>query len=62
MTLGQLLIYLGGVIAIVMVWRGLWGLMDIYLFPNNRKRSYWASFLIGFILISIFLFLLPRFP
>ncbi|MEW6592630.1 MAG: hypothetical protein AB1305_02960 [Candidatus Hadarchaeota archaeon] len=62
MALGQLLVYLGGVIAVVMLWRGLWGLMDIYLFPNNRKKSYWASFIIGLVIIMIFLALLPRAP
>ncbi|MEM2191991.1 MAG: hypothetical protein QW179_02445 [Candidatus Hadarchaeales archaeon] len=62
MTFGQLLVYLILVISVVMVWRGLWGLMDEYLFPTNRRRSYWVSFIIGFILISVFLSLVSRVP
>ena len=59
MTILTPLIYLAAVVAIVMMWRGLWGLLDIYLWPKNPKRSNWASFLLGFILICIILFFLP---
>jgi hypothetical protein len=34
-------------VAIVAVWRGVWGLMDIYLFPNNRLLSFISSIIIG---------------
>ena len=27
-------------VAIVSFWRGVWGLMDIFLFPNNLVVSY----------------------
>jgi hypothetical protein len=53
------LLYLVAVVAVVMMWRGLWGLLDIYLWPQNPKRSNWVSFIAGFILICIILFLLP---
>jgi len=46
MIVTNLLLYLVAVVAIVAMWRGLWGLMDIYLWPNNPKRSNWVSFII----------------
>ncbi|MCW4045298.1 MAG: hypothetical protein NWE94_07275 [Candidatus Bathyarchaeota archaeon] len=53
MAIANLLLYLVGVVAVVAMWRGLWGLMDIYLWPKNPKRSNnWASFIIGFGLIA----------
>ncbi len=30
-------------IAIVAFWRGVWGLMDLYLFPSNPAASYGVS-------------------
>ncbi|HEB47101.1 MAG TPA: hypothetical protein ENI22_01385 [Candidatus Pacearchaeota archaeon] len=39
--------------AIIAFWRGAWGLLDIYLFPNNYVLSLWISIFIGiFILYS----------
>jgi len=58
MALTTLVLYLVGVIGVVAMWRGLWQLMDIYLWPQNPKRSNWASFIIGFALILIVLFLI----
>ena len=49
------LIYLVAVVVVIMMWRGLWGLMDEYLWPNNRKLSYWVTFIVGFVLIVLFL-------
>lgn len=37
--------------AVIMFWRGTWGLMDVYLFPNNLELSYAVSLLISIILI-----------
>lgn len=53
MAMATLVLFLVGVVAVVAMWRGLWQLMDIYLWPNNPKRSNWASFIIGFVLIVI---------
>lgn len=39
--------------AIIMFWRGVWGLMDIYLFPHDPTLSYGVSFLIS-VLLYIF--------
>lgn len=55
MSVVNLLLYLVAVVAVVAMWRGLWGLMDIYLWPKNPKRSNWASFLIGFVIITLVL-------
>jgi hypothetical protein len=39
--------------AIIAFWRGAWGLMDMYLFPNNHELSLWISVFLGvFILYS----------
>lgn len=43
------------IVAIVMLWRGIWGLLDEYLLPKNPKLSYWISLLVGFALIAIVL-------
>ncbi|MCJ7763286.1 hypothetical protein MUP38_07545 [Candidatus Bathyarchaeota archaeon] len=60
MNIANLLLYLIAVVAVVAMWRGLWGLMDIYLWPDNPKRSNWVSFIIGFVTIVVVLaFLTP---
>jgi hypothetical protein len=33
--------------AVVAFWRGIWGLMDAYIFPNNYALSSWISVFIG---------------
>ena len=58
MAVTTLILYLIAVVAVVAMWRGLWQLMDIYLWPDNPKRSNWASFIIGFILIVVVLALI----
>ena len=39
--------------AIVSFWRGVWGLLDLYLFPNNLQLSLWVSVVIGLIILII---------
>lgn len=39
-------------LAIVGFWRGAWGLMDLYIFPNNYPLSLLTTFL-GSILVLI---------
>jgi len=34
-------------VAIVAVWRGVWGIMDLYLFPENPLLGLSTSILIG---------------
>ena len=40
-------------IAVVLVWRGVWGLLDLYFIPENPFLSYSVSCLIGVILLYI---------
>ena len=37
--------------AIILFWRGIWGLMDLYLFPKNNMLSYIISIIIGIIIL-----------
>ncbi len=39
--------------AVISFWRGLWGLLDYYLFPGNYKLSLWTSLLIGMIILIV---------
>lgn len=40
-------------LTIVMFWRGAWGLMDLYLFPNNQTKSFMSSLIVGLILLFV---------
>jgi len=33
--------------AVVLFWRGAWGLMDLYIFPDNPVMSYAVSLTAG---------------
>ena len=37
--------------AVVSFWRGTWGLLDIYLLPNNTELSMWVSLVIGIVIL-----------
>jgi len=39
--------------AIVAFWRGVWGLLDIYLLPANAALSMWVSVAIGVIILIV---------
>jgi len=39
--------------AIVSFWRGVWGLMDLYLFPSNLILSFSLSVLIGVLILYL---------
>lgn len=39
--------------AIIMFWRGLWGLMDLYLFPGNPALSFITSAAVGLLLLWV---------
>ncbi|MCF7917644.1 hypothetical protein K9L27_01395 [Candidatus Gracilibacteria bacterium] len=41
------------VIGIVGVWRGLWDLLDMYLFPKNRILSDLTSLILGLLLLYL---------
>ncbi len=40
-------------VAIVSFWRGVWGLLDRYLFPDNRDLSLVASIGIGLLILML---------
>lgn len=40
-------------VAIIMLWRGVWGLMDLYLFPAQP----WVSYIVGGAIGLLLLFL-----
>ena len=39
--------------AVIAVWRGLKGIMDLYLFPNNLVLSYSTSMIMGLIILYV---------
>jgi hypothetical protein len=38
--------------AVIMFWRGVWGLMDVYLLPDNPPLSYGISLVISLLLFT----------
>ncbi len=41
------------IFAIIMIWRGTWGLLDIYFFPGSPIFSHLACFAIGAIVLYL---------
>lgn len=39
--------------GLILLWRGMWGLLDVYLFPNHPILSYTISFLLGLFILLI---------
>ncbi len=39
--------------AVIAVWRGLWGLMDLYLLPDNPTWSFVVSIVLGVIILLV---------
>jgi len=46
----RIIIDLLGAIA---VWWGMWGILDLFIFPENKVLSYIVSIIFGFILLLI---------
>ena len=40
-------------IGVILVWRGIWNLVDLYLFPKNPLLSNTTSILIGLFLLYL---------
>ncbi len=40
-------------VALISVWRGVWGLLDIYLLPGNYELSLWVSLLAGLLVLVV---------
>lgn len=38
-------------IGVILLWRGMWGLADLHIFPNNELYSYSLSVAIGLIIL-----------
>lgn len=38
-------------LAVVMFWRGVWGILDTYFFPGNTLASYLSSIVIAFVIL-----------
>ncbi|XSG86073.1 MAG: hypothetical protein ACPW60_04965 [Methylohalobius sp. ZOD2] len=39
--------------AIIMLWRGVWGLLDVYLFPGSPTLSYLVSIALGALILYL---------
>ncbi len=40
-------------LAVIAFWRGAWGLMDLYLLPENPTLSFILSLFLGFVVLLI---------
>ncbi len=40
-------------LAAVMVWRGAWGFMDLYIFPDHKEMSFLTSLTLGLGLFAV---------
>lgn len=38
---------------VILLWRGLWALLDIYIYPDNHVKSYCISLIVGYALIIV---------
>ena len=45
--------YLIIAIGIVLIWRGVWGLLDIFLFPSIPVLSFSVSIALGVVLLLV---------
>ena len=41
------------ILAIIMLWRGAWGLLDEFLFPGSPILSYFASIALGALILYL---------
>lgn len=39
-------------LSVISFWRGAWGLMDLYIFPNNYALSLWVSLIAGLLVLG----------
>ncbi|KAH8412879.1 hypothetical protein KR009_006445 [Drosophila setifemur] len=44
--------YLMTFFGAVNAWRGIWNLLDVYLYPENRLMSFWLTHIIPFLLLA----------
>jgi Fuseless len=41
------------IFGIIMLWRGIWGLLDVYLFPGYPLLSYFISIALGALVLYL---------
>ncbi len=46
--------YLIIAIAVVLIWRGVWGFADLFIFPKNDILSFSLSIILGIFLLRIY--------
>lgn len=39
-------------LAAILLWRGIWGLLDLYVFPNHLPTSFVFSVIVGFCILA----------
>ena len=39
--------------AVISFWRGVWGLWDVYVLPNDYKSSLWLSLVVGLGILAV---------
>lgn len=39
--------------AVISFWRGVWGLLDEYLFPDNYVLGLWVSVFVGILILIV---------
>ncbi|XP_034098972.1 uncharacterized protein LOC117564365 [Drosophila albomicans] len=44
---------------VVIAWRGLWGIFDLTLFPQDKAKSAWGSLLIGYLTVFVTFIIQP---
>ena len=40
-------------VGVILFWRGLWGLADLYIFPENPPMSFVISILLGLAILLL---------
>ncbi len=40
-------------VSVILFWRGAWGIMDVYIFPNNLVLSYSISIIVGLGILAV---------
>ena len=50
-SIHQILFSIISLSAVIIFWRGLFGLLDTYLFPSNLLLSLWASLTAGAVIL-----------
>ncbi|XP_075153757.1 transmembrane protein fuseless [Haematobia irritans] len=44
---------------VVIAWRGLWGIMDLTLYPEEKAKSAWSSLIMGYVTVAFTFILHP---